>query len=403
MKIGLDARSLTLPRPRGTGRNLLDAYRLIPALRPEWQFVLYHQRPLSRELREREDAPWQHPNVELRRIDMPGDRLNAWFQVRLPWAARHDGIDLLHFPANAAPAWCPVPFVVTIHDLIPLRLPGELSPRATRMFRRGLVRGVRRAVRIITVSAATCDELHHGFGVPLDRMTVIPWAPDAHMLAELRRELSAEQCEDVRIKYELGQRWLLSFSGSTARKNAGGVLAGFAGVNAERRRDVQVVLIGCEPAAYRASLVAQAEGLGISAQCRVLGFVPHEDVPALLRGAAGLLMPSRYEGFGLPILDAFACGVPVLTSRVSSMPEVAGDAAVYCDPDDPRSIAAGIQRLLEPATARVLVHRGRARLARFSWERTAAAMCAVYETCLAESLPDRFATAEVESHEGGVR
>jgi glycosyltransferase involved in cell wall biosynthesis len=92
-------------------------------------------------------------------------------------------------------------------------------------------------------------------------------------------------------------------------------------------------------------------------------------------------MPSRAEGFGLPILDAFACGVPVLTSRRSSMPEVAGEAAVYCDPDEPADIAAGIVRLLEPATARALAAAGRARLECFSWQRTAAAMCAVYECC----------------------
>jgi glycosyltransferase involved in cell wall biosynthesis len=382
MKIGLDARSLTLPRPRGTGRNLLDAYRLIPALRPEWQFVLYHQRPLPAELHRREDAPWHQPNVELRQIEMPGDRLDAWFQMRLPLAARRDGVDLMHFPANAAPAWCPVPFVVTVHDLIPLRLPGELPPRATRAFRRGVMRGVRRAAHIIAVSAATSDELHRDFGVARDRMTVIPWAPDARVLAELHRELSAEQRAQVRTKYELGERWLLSFSGSTARKNASGVLEGFAAMSPEQRQGVQVVLIGCEPAAYRTYLAAEAERLSIAGQCRILGFVPHEDVPAMLRGAAGLLMPSRYEGFGLPILDAFACGVPVLTSAVSSMPEVAGDAAIYCDPDDPRSIAAGMQRLLEPATAREMVRRGRARLAWFSWERTARAMCAVYEACL---------------------
>ncbi|MEW6252647.1 MAG: glycosyltransferase, partial [Planctomycetota bacterium] len=111
----------------------------------------------------------------------------------------------------------------------------------------------------------------------------------------------------------------------------------------------------------------------------VLGFVPHADLPGLLANSCGLLMPSRCEGFGLPMLDAFAAGVPVLTSACSSMPEVAGDAAVYCDPEDPESIAAGIGQLLEPERAAALVERGRARLSLFTWERTAEAMCAVYE------------------------
>jgi glycosyltransferase involved in cell wall biosynthesis len=385
MKIGLDARSLTAARPRGTGRNLLDAYRLIPALRPEWQFVLYHQRPLPAALRDRPDAPWRLPNVKTRQLDMPGDRLGAWFQMRLPLAARRDRVDLLHLPASVAPAWCPVPCVVTIHDLIPLRLPGELPPRATRAFRRGVRRAVRRAAHLITVSAATRDELHRDFAVPLHRMTVIPWAPDAGVLAELRTELTAEQRVELRTKYALAERWLLSFAGSTARKNAEGVLAGFAAVPAEKRADVQVVLVGCEPAAYRNRLLAEAGRLGIGGQCRIHGFVPHEDLPGLLRGACGLLMPSRYEGFGLPILDAFACGVPVLTSLASSMPEVAGNAAVYCDPEDAGSIGAGIARLLEPTTAAELVRRGKRRLASYSWDHTARAMCAVYEMSVAEA------------------
>ncbi len=393
MKIGLDARSMTMPRPRGTGRNLLDAYRLIPALRPEWQFVLYHQHPLPHALRAHPDAPWHQPNVELRQMDMPGDRLGAWFQMRLPLAARRDRVDLLHLPANAAPAWCPVPCVVTIHDLIPLRLPGELPPHATRSFRRGVTRAVRRAAHLIAVSAATRDELHREFSVPLHRMTVIPWAPDARMLAELRTALTPLQRVELRAKYALAERWVLSFAGSTLRKNAEGVLAGFAAVPAEKRAGVQVVLVGCEPAAYRNHLLAEADRLGIAQQCRIHGFVPHEDLPALLRGACGLLMPSRYEGFGLPILDAFACGVPVLTSLVSSMPEVAGDAAVYCDPDDPASIGAGIVRLLEPETARKLLRRGRLRLASFGWDHTARAMCSVYEMSVTDARPQQLARA----------
>jgi glycosyltransferase involved in cell wall biosynthesis len=379
MRIGLDARSMTLPRPRGTGRNLLDAYRLIPRLRPEWEFVLYHQRRLAENAHD-EHPVWREPNVRLRRIDMPGDRFDAWFQARLPLAIRRDRLDLMHFPANAAPAWCPAPCVVTIHDLAPLRLQGELSPGDTSAFRRGVLRATRRAARIITVSAATREELCRDFGMSPDRVTVIPWAADHGIVRAAREPLSAVQNEDLRRRYGLGPRWLLTFSGNSRRKNARGVLDGFARVSPDARRGVQVVLVGCTSADYRATLAASAERAGISDQCRILDFVPYEDLPALLRGASGLLMPSRCEGFGLPILDAFACGVPVLTSRISSMPEVAGDAAAYCDPNDPQTIAAGIEQLLDRASAEVLVRRGRERLRLFSWERTAAAMCRAYET-----------------------
>ena len=372
---------MTLPRPRGTGRNLLDAYRLIPRLRPDWEFLLYHQHPLDDDTAPHE-PPWRHPNVRLRRIDMPGDRFAAWLQVRLPLAIRHDRPDLMHFPANTAPKWCPAPFVATIHDLIPLLVPGEASPEQMLAFERGVGRAVTHAARIITPSSATRDALHQRLDVPLDRMIVIPWAPDDRIAAEARQGFCPRRRQRLRDTYGLGQRWLLSFSGGTPRKNALGVLRGFARVPLHVREDFQVVLAGCEPATVRDELAREAQRLGLADRCRVLGFVPYRDLPALLRGASGLLMPSRGEGFGLPILDAFACGVPVLTSNLDSMPEVAGNAAVYCDPEDPDSIAAGIARLLNPPTAAHLVPRGYKQLARFSWERTAEAICATYEQCL---------------------
>lgn len=386
MRIGLDARSLTMPRLRGTGRNLLDAYRLIPGLRPEWEFVLYHQRPIDESVHDG-DPPWRRPNVRLRRLDVPGDRFGAWLHMALPAEAVRDRIDLLHVPANNAPLWCPVPYVATIHDLVPLRLRGELSPAATRAFRHGVRRAVRGAAHLITVSAATRDELHREFGVPPEKVTVIPWAADQHIAARARQPLADDQRRVLQVRYGLGPRWLIQFAGASRRKNARGVLDGLARVAPERRQGLQVVLVGCEPERYRRELRVDAERLGIADQCRLLGFVPHDDLADLLRGAGGLLMPSRNEGFGLPILDAFACGVPVLTSNTSSMPEVAGDAAVYCDPHDGDSIARGIELLLDATRAAELVARGRARLGLFSWSRTAEAMCAVYERAAALRRP----------------
>ena len=414
MKIGLDARSIFMPRPRGTGRNLSDAYRLIPGLRPDWRFVLYHQRaardcplfnlrqddgpvitgasaaggqPAQAEGPQGGDSPWQHANLRTRRIEMPGDRFDCWLQVRLPLAAWRDSIDLLHFPANAAPAWCPVPFVVTIHDLIPLKIDGELAPRAQRLFLRGVGRAVRKAAHIIVVSGATRNDLHDHFGVPPEKTTVIPWAPDSGFTAEPGAESEPfvrHAVSRVRECYELTPAWLLNFSGASSRKNATGLIQASARVPAGLRERFQLVLVGCEPPSFRAQLATQAERLGIRAQCRFLGFVPHDDLPGLLRGARGLLMPSLYEGFGLPILDAFACGVPVLTSQVSSMPEIAGDAAIYCDPRNPQSIADGIVRLLDETVAANLVRKGFDRLCAFRWEQTAQAMCGVYERCLSE-------------------
>jgi glycosyltransferase involved in cell wall biosynthesis len=395
MRIGIDARTIFSPQPRGTGRNLFDVYRLIPELRPEWTFHLYHQRgtavcPLVCGGAESEhDAPFAWPaNVTARHIDIPGDRLDLWFQLRLPIAAWRDRLDLLHLPANAAPAWRPVPTVVTVHDLAPLKLADELPRRARAAFRRGMLRAIRGALRIITPSAATRDELCGDYGLANEglaneRVTVIPWAPDRAIGSA--GPLAQRELERVRRRYQLGRPWLLNFSGESRRKNAAGLLAAFAQLPADFRTACDLALAGCSAPGFRATLASLAERLGIAGHCRLLGFVPHSDLPYLLGGAQALLMPSLAEGFGLPILDAFACGVPVLTSNCSSMPEVAGEAAVYCDPTSPASIAAAILRVLQPQVARELVARGQQRVRQFTWERTAAAMCAVYERCLLET------------------
>lgn len=401
MNIGLDARSIFSRQPRGTGRNLFDAYRLIPALRPEWRFTLYHQRD-ARECplvyptvepsggADQSETGWA-PNVRTRLVDIPGDRFEAWFHIRQPTAAWRDGIELMHFPANAAPAWCPVPFVATIHDLIPLKVAGELEPDDRRRFYRGVARAVRGAVHLIAPSRTTRDDLCAEFGIPADSITVIPWAPDRVFL---NRDHATERPgsghrdqthirDDLRRRYGLTRPWLLNFSGSTHRKNAAGLIEGLARLPKEVRDRHQLVLIGCDTPAFRAALGARAQSLGVASAWRILGFVPHEDLPDLLAGARAMLMPSLYEGFGLPILDAFACGVPVLTSRRSSMSEVAGDAAVYCDPTSPQSIADGIAQVLRDDVAERLVRKGHQRVRDYTWERTAEAMCAVYERCIA--------------------
>ena len=378
-----------MPRPRGTGRNLLDAYRRITTLRPRWEFVLYHQRRYAE--KSHDGAPpsalqgaaelLATPGVKTRRIDIPGDRMDLWFQLRLPLAAWSDRVDLLHLPANAAPLFCPVPYVVTIHDLLPMMDVGGITPSDRRSFLRGVQRAVRGATHIITPSAATRDLLCGKFGLSLEQITVVPWAADEGIAAALECG-TAMSSETARSKYGLAKAWLLNFSGSSPRKNARGLIEAYAHVSSDVRAGIQLVLIGCEPHSYRMELEEYARQNAVVDDCRFLGFVPHGDLVGLLRGARGMIMPSLCEGFGLPILDAFACGTPVLTSQISSMPEVAGPAAVYCDPRRSLSISEGIMRLLDTLHTEHLVQAGYQRLEQFTWEQTARRMCDVYQRCL---------------------
>lgn len=378
IQIGLDARTLTHAQPRGTGRNLLDAYRYVPALRPDWHFVLYHQRPAPENVL---TALARHRNVTWTQIDTPGDRVDAWLQFRLPLAAWSDRITLLHLPANTAPRWCPVPFVTTIHDLAPLEVPGELPPAATRAFERGVQRAMRKAARLIAPSSATAAALAQRYGVCAADVSIVPWAPDEQIAQAANHPLSPERASALQARYELAAPWLLNFSGASPRKNARRLLEAFAQTTA--RQTHQLVLVGCTPDEERAALAAQARALGIADRCRLLGYLPLDTLTDLLRLSSGLLIPSLCEGFGLPVLDAFACQTPVLAADQASLPEVVGDAAVYCNPRDPASIAAGIDDLIQTATRTRLVAAGTARLSNYTWPTTATKLVEAYEAGLA--------------------
>lgn len=423
MRIGIDARSMFAPRPRGTGRNLRDLYALLSRARPDWSFVLYDRRRAACDgcadesagaagaVRaagaESPDFLERSANVARRTVELPGDRFDAWSRWGLPLAAWRDGIDLLHYPANDAPGWCPVPFVTTVHDLIPLRVADEANESERRRFVRRLRRATRRAAHLIVPSRATGNDLAELFGVAPQRVRVIPWAPDRLVLrfAELRRAAPAranDAVNDVARRYGLRSPWLVNFSGAAPRKNGLRLIEGFARfvgrfgggrsapLDAIERSEPrapcdgwspQLVLAGCEPRDYQERLLRAARDAGAADDCRFLGFVPHADVAPLIGGACGLLIPSRYEGFGLPVLDAFALGVPVVASRAASLPEVAGDAAVYCDPSDVESIADAIARVLDGRVAARLVEAGAQRVRGFTWVRTADLVADVFVSC----------------------
>ena len=397
MRIGLDARTMFAPRPRGTGRNLCDAYRTLAALRRDWAFVLYHRRAAGESELLRADAGatfLDSPNVRAEQIDCVGDRWDLWLHVRLVRRARHDRIDVLHLPANEAPLCSAVPIVATIHDLIPLRVSNEVTGTEHRRFRRRVQRVVRTATRIITPSQATYDDVIADFGVEPARMVVVPWAADCAVQAVTNDAAAyTREAERVRGEYALQRRWLLNFAGPSPRKNAERIVRAFAELPAGVRASVLLVLVGCEPAALRESLQRLAREVGVESRCRFLGFVPHAHVPGFLCGSAGLVMPSLYEGFGLPVIDAFTARVPVLTSQHGAMREVAGDAAELCDPYDVASIATGMLRLLHEPRAAELVARGVERAKQYTWQRTAESMAGVLKA----------AVSAAEQHERGGR
>jgi len=373
LTIALDARTIYAARRRGTGKNLLDAYRAMARLRPRWRFLMYHR------ARDTDDPFAGFENVFARRIEMPGDRWDLWGNLRLPLAAGQDGADLLHCPASRCCRLGGLPVVTTIHDVVPLKLPDLTVDQQAERFRRQVERCLLKSRRIIAVSESTRRDLISDFDADPLRIDVIAWAADSACdavgdEAELAR---------VRSRYKIEGRYMLAFSGRSYRKNAEGMVRGYAALPESLSRAVQFVLIGVEPAGQRERLARLVQDQGLADRCLVFGFAPEKDVAPLLSGADLLAFCSLYEGFGLPILDAFRCGTAVLTAERSSMPEVAGAAAVYCDPSDPQSIAAGMNRMLSDDRLRAqLARSGLQRLQLFTWERTASQMCGVFQECI---------------------
>lgn len=368
LRVGVDARSMFARRPRGTGRNLRDVYRALTADRPAWQFEFFSNTG--------GDDAWWSPRNNTRRhaFNTRGARWDLWLHAALPAHAWWNRVDLLHLPANHVPYYSPLPYVATIHDLIPLEVPGDRTITERRKFADNIRRAVRNATRIITPSDATRRALVHRFAADPARISVVPWAPDAFLLHALASgNLTPQNVRATAAKCGVAadKRYVLNFSGAEPRKNALGLIRATAHLPSDILQNTQILIVGCEPAAFRTSLEVEAARYGLAEVIRVRGFLPHEHLPALLRGAAAVALPSFAEGFGLPILDAFAAGAPVITSAQSSMPEVAGDAAAYCNPADHQSIATALQRALDESEAASLRAAGFARVRGYNWSESA--------------------------------
>jgi glycosyltransferase involved in cell wall biosynthesis len=268
-----------------------------------------------------------------------------WYPHGLPREAR--GLDVLHCPTFRGPVRSRVPVVVTVHDLAVLRHPGTFNQWTRRYSRLAVPRVARAARRVIAVSEFTRGEIVELLGVPADRLRVIPNAVGE----PFGREGPAAAGD-----------YVLAVGTLEPRKNLA------AAQQAAGRLGVELKVVG-------------AQGWGGVEVDGWLGRVSDEELAALYRGARCLVYPSLYEGFGIPVLEAMACGTPVVTSTGGATEEVAGGAAVLVDPHDPTAIAAGI----EEAVARrdELRARGLERAARFTWGRVAAETRAVYEEAAA--------------------
>jgi len=363
MRIGIEASPLIWERT-GIQNYILGLLGGMAAEAPDDEFVLYTNRRLPFD-------PGLPPNFGISVVDRPSPRFQLWFQTALPLRMRRDRLDVFHGTFYRLPLVLPVPAVLTVHDLSGLLMP-ELHTRKTHLVNRMYPLFVKRADAIIAVSRATADEIAGRFPGAAGRTVVVHEAPAAGM----RRVTDGAELRRVREAHRLPERFVLFLGTLEPRKNLATLLEAFATVSA--RIPHHLVLAGA-PGWKTAAMEERLSSEGLCDRVRLLGRVPGEDLPALLSLCDVFVYPSLYEGFGLPVLEAMACGAPVVTSSVSSMPEVAGGAALLADPRSPGDLARALESVAGDAALREdLSARGLARAAAFSWERAARETLAVY-------------------------
>jgi glycosyltransferase involved in cell wall biosynthesis len=366
----------------GIGTYIRNVVRQFSILDRKNQYLLIGREKHRDELGELPD------NFSL--LEYPHEPGTVHTHFHLPFVLHRRDVDLLHMPWFYAPALVPMPLVVTVHDLTDVLTPQvgtSTIVQAGRLFfaRRALLR----ASRVLAVSQSSKRELARAFGVPEGRIEVIYNALDERFL----REPLSPGADRILERHAVTPPFVLYAGNIKPQKNLARLIEAFAVVKAELRDDPQfgqlkLLLIG-DDLGKHPDLRRAVVRTRLREEVRFLGFVPHHVLRVFYARASAFLFPSLYEGFGLPPLEAMAHGTPVLTSNVSSLPEVFSDAALLVNPENVFEIARGIRQILTEGVLReTLVRRGYECVEKYSWRRAAEQILRVYEETFSGRAPN---------------
>jgi glycosyltransferase involved in cell wall biosynthesis len=376
--VGLNAHLLSRQtgyRRAGIHNYIQQIIRHLPASDDQLQFTVFADHVPVEQEEYPDGLSWKTSRWPTGR---PWARI-AWEQLAQPWALRRVGVHLLHAMAFVCPLLASVPAVITIHDLSFLRFPEQFRP-LNRLYLSTMTRhSCRRARRVIAVSQATADETVRLLGVPAERIDVVPnGVHHAHL-----HTLPARQVQAFRQAKGLPERFVLFLGTLEPRKNLTTLVQAFARTQAARQ-GVKLVIAGGKGWYYQ-EIFASVERFGLEDAVLFPGFVPDAELPLWYNTATVFVYPSLYEGFGLPLLEAMACGTPVIGADASCIPEVVGDAGLLIPPHDAAALADALECLLADADLRAdLSQRGRALAAAYTWEAAANATVDSYRRALAD-------------------
>jgi len=375
LRVGLDGRALgNINRFRGIGRYTARLVESLVRADADIEFILfgYGEAPQPDLLDPGvlNMLEWrQISNLEkLSYLGLLGEHL------LLARTVEEAGVDIFHGMDHNMTPFLRCPSIVTVHDLILLVLRGPyLGPKAW-LWMQAHRRAAQRASRVVAVSQSTKRDVERIWGIPRERIAVVPEGvtPEYHPVED------DKAVDEAAAEFGMKRPYFLYLGGFDPRKNLHNMLLSFKRFALAGGKGFQMVLVG-DARGFEGYLHDEIEELGLRDKVVLPGFIPEDSLPALYCGASAFICVSLYEGFGLPLLEAMACGTPVLASRASSIPEVVGDAGLLVDPLEPEQIAEGMEKLAgDRGFAEELSLKGLSRARQFSWEKTADTIIDVY-------------------------
>lgn len=362
MRIAVNTRFLLPHRMEGIGRFTWEVARRLAVQHPEHEFFFFFDRSFD-------PAFVPAPNVRPVVLAPPARHpllWYAWFEWAVPRALRRCRADVFFSPDGYCSLRSEVPTVMAVHDLAHVHFPDATPPLVSRYYAHFVPRYLQRAQQIVSVSEYTAQDICRQYGIPAEKIAVACNGCDPAF-----QPLTESEKAEVRNRYAGGQPYFFYLGAMHPRKNVSRLIRAFDQFKTQTGSAAKLLLAG-RMAWQTGELHAAYHAARRRDDILFIGYVPDAELPRLTGAALALTYVSLFEGFGVPLLEAMHCDTPLLSSNVSSMPEVAGDAGLLVDPHSTEAIAGGMTRLWEDGALRqTLIENGRTQRLRFSWNRAA--------------------------------
>ncbi|MGM0613315.1 MAG: glycosyltransferase family 4 protein [Bacteroidota bacterium] len=374
MKIGIEGQRLFREKKHGMDMVALELIRNLQRLDTENEYVIFIKPDM--------DNACLQESENFKIVELKGGSYPYWEQVKLPKAAKAEGCDILHCTSNTAPVNIKIPLIVTIHDIIYLegvklsKAGGSLYQRLGNIYRKWNVpRVAKNARKIITVSNSEKKRIYKHFGFENDKVDVVYNGVSEHF----KKIDNKKELNKIREKYNLPEKFIFFLGNTDPKKNTRNVLKAFDHF-LSKNKAIPLVMLDFGEENLK-DILKEIGKPHLREHIHLTGYIINSDLPAIYNLSEVFLYPSLRESFGIPMLEAMACGTPVITSNTSSMPEIADDAAYIVDPETPESISLGIYRLMNNHSLRNKnIQKGFKRASEFSWRDTAEETLKIYKS-----------------------